>query len=60
MDKIVQHIIDSSKKESDLPQLKKDLENVMDKILEKFVGHLNSALKYLDPSKHSLGVLYLL
>jgi prefoldin subunit 5 len=59
MDQVVSVIRELSQKESDHDQLRKTLEQNIDK-LRNSAHHVTSALQQLDPAKHSLGIVYLL
>eukprot|EP01027_Heterolobosea_sp_BB2_P025870 GEZU01039722.1.p1 GENE.GEZU01039722.1~~GEZU01039722.1.p1 ORF type:complete len:437 (-),score=163.11 GEZU01039722.1:603-1913(-) len=59
MEAVVHHILDLSKKEKDLAQLKKSLESRIE-ALQKHVGQVNAALNALDVKQHTLGYIYIL
>jgi COP9 signalosome complex subunit 3 len=56
---LVTHIIENSRKESDLETLRKTLETNLDK-LRANAQYVNQAINALDAEKHTLGVVYLL
>ena len=60
MDQIVNHIIEQSKKESELDNLQNTLEQNLEKIAKNAHNINSNVLKFLNPDKHSLGITYLL
>eukprot|EP01080_Neovahlkampfia_damariscottae_P000841 gene841-9090_t len=59
-EQIINFIIDSSKKESDLDSLKKGLENNFEKIQKNSNALLSAYSKgFLDSKKHTLGLIYI-
>lgn len=57
---ILQYIVDHSKKDSDLDNLKKALDQNMDKIKSNVQQIIVNALNHLTPEAHTLGLVYLL
>ena len=59
MDSFVGAIMEYSKKENDHDHLIKLLETNFEKLRTQ-ANHIGSAVKALDPKKHSIGIVYLL